>query len=122
MAAPVLDERRKEVLRSLIQLHVDTGEPVGSESLSRVLHRRPSPPLPRPHTRRPWAPGAPAPPPTGPGPPPPRGGDPALTAPPPPPPAPPPRGAPGPSGRTPPPAPGGGPGGGKPPPPPSPAS
>ena len=43
MVAPVLDERRKEVLRSLIQLHVETGEPVGSESLSRVLHRALSP-------------------------------------------------------------------------------
>jgi heat-inducible transcriptional repressor len=43
MASPVLDERRKEVLRSLIQLHVETGEPVGSESLSRVLHRSLSP-------------------------------------------------------------------------------
>ena len=43
MAAPVLDERRKEVLRSLIQLHVETGEPVGSESLARALHRSLSP-------------------------------------------------------------------------------
>jgi heat-inducible transcriptional repressor len=43
MPAPVLDERRKEVLRSLIQLHVETGEPVGSESLSRALHRSLSP-------------------------------------------------------------------------------
>ena len=43
MTAPVLDERRKEVLRSLIQLHIETGEPVGSESLSRALHRALSP-------------------------------------------------------------------------------
>ena len=43
MTAPVLDERRKEVLRSLIQLHIESGEPVGSESLSRVLHRSLSP-------------------------------------------------------------------------------
>jgi heat-inducible transcriptional repressor len=43
MPAPVLDERRREVLRSLIQLHVETGEPVGSESLSRALHRSLSP-------------------------------------------------------------------------------
>jgi heat-inducible transcriptional repressor len=43
MATPVLDERRREVLRSLIQLHVETGEPVGSESLSRALHRTLSP-------------------------------------------------------------------------------
>ena len=43
MSAPVLDERRKDVLRSLIQLHVETGEPVGSESLSRALHRSLSP-------------------------------------------------------------------------------
>jgi heat-inducible transcriptional repressor len=43
MTAPVLDERRKDVLRSLIQLHVETGEPVGSESLSRALHRSLSP-------------------------------------------------------------------------------
>ncbi|MCM2254823.1 MAG: heat-inducible transcriptional repressor HrcA [Vicinamibacteria bacterium] len=38
-----LDERRSEVLKTLIQLHVATGEPVGSESLSRVLSRRLSP-------------------------------------------------------------------------------
>jgi heat-inducible transcriptional repressor len=43
MTAPVLDERKKDVLRSLIQLHVETGEPVGSESLSRALHRSLSP-------------------------------------------------------------------------------
>jgi heat-inducible transcriptional repressor len=38
-----LDDRRSEVLKTLIQLHVATGEPVGSESLSRVLSRRLSP-------------------------------------------------------------------------------
>src|SRR4029453_5384230 len=43
MVAPVLDERRKEVLRSLIQLHVETGEPVGSESLPPAPHRPPPP-------------------------------------------------------------------------------
>jgi heat-inducible transcriptional repressor len=36
---PALDERRREVLRTLIQLHIETGEPVGSESLSRSLDR-----------------------------------------------------------------------------------
>jgi len=39
MTTPSLDERSREVLRSLIQLHVATGEPVGSESLSRALER-----------------------------------------------------------------------------------
>ena len=43
MTAPVLNERRKEVLRSLIDLHVESGEPVGSESLCRVLNRALSP-------------------------------------------------------------------------------
>ncbi len=43
MPATALDERRREVLRTLIQLYVETGEPVGSESLSRVLHRTLSP-------------------------------------------------------------------------------
>jgi heat-inducible transcriptional repressor len=43
MPATPLDDRRKEVLRALIQLHVDTGEPVGSESLSRALRRALSP-------------------------------------------------------------------------------
>jgi heat-inducible transcriptional repressor len=38
-----LDERRSEILRSLIQLHIQTGEPVGSESLSRLLRRSLSP-------------------------------------------------------------------------------
>jgi heat-inducible transcriptional repressor len=32
-----MDDRSAEVLKSLIQLHIVTGEPVGSESLSRVL-------------------------------------------------------------------------------------
>ena len=40
---PALDERRREVLRTLIQLHIETGEPVGSESLSRSLDRALSP-------------------------------------------------------------------------------
>jgi heat-inducible transcriptional repressor len=43
MPATTLDDRRREVLRTLIQLHVDTGEPVGSESLSRALGRALSP-------------------------------------------------------------------------------
>jgi heat-inducible transcriptional repressor len=36
---PALDERSGEVLKSLIQSHIETGEPVGSESLARVLSR-----------------------------------------------------------------------------------
>ncbi len=43
MPAPTLDERRREVLRELIRLHIESGEPVGSESLSRSLHRALSP-------------------------------------------------------------------------------
>jgi heat-inducible transcriptional repressor len=43
MPATTLDDRRREVLRTLIRLHVETGEPVGSESLSRALHRALSP-------------------------------------------------------------------------------
>jgi heat-inducible transcriptional repressor len=43
MSQPVLDERRKDVLRSLIQLHIESGEPVGSASLSRSLNRSLSP-------------------------------------------------------------------------------
>ena len=43
MPATALDERRREVLRTLIRLHVETGEPVGSESLSRSLNRALSP-------------------------------------------------------------------------------
>ena len=34
-----LDERQKDVLRSVIQLHIATGEPVGSENLARHLNR-----------------------------------------------------------------------------------
>jgi heat-inducible transcriptional repressor len=43
MASPVLDERSRDVLKSLIQLHIATGGPVGSESLSRALDRSLSP-------------------------------------------------------------------------------
>jgi heat-inducible transcriptional repressor len=43
MTIPALDDRKSEVLRSLIDLHVQTGEPVGSESLSRLLKRSVSP-------------------------------------------------------------------------------
>jgi heat-inducible transcriptional repressor len=43
MAETALDERRREVLRTLIGLHIETGEPVGSESLSRSLNRALSP-------------------------------------------------------------------------------
>jgi heat-inducible transcriptional repressor len=39
MTNPPLDERSRDVLRSIIQLHVSTGEPVGSESLARALGR-----------------------------------------------------------------------------------
>jgi len=39
MTSPPLDERSREVLKSIIQLHVATGEPVGSESLARTLGR-----------------------------------------------------------------------------------
>jgi heat-inducible transcriptional repressor len=39
MTSPPLDERSREVLKSIIQLHVTTGEPVGSESLARALGR-----------------------------------------------------------------------------------
>jgi len=41
--ATLLDDRSREVLKSLIQLHIATGEPVGSESLARSLHRSLSP-------------------------------------------------------------------------------
>jgi heat-inducible transcriptional repressor len=41
--ATALDDRRREVLRNLIQLHIESGEPVGSENLSRALHRALSP-------------------------------------------------------------------------------
>jgi heat-inducible transcriptional repressor len=43
MPASAFDDRRREVLRTLIQLHVETGEPVGSESLSRAINRALSP-------------------------------------------------------------------------------
>ena len=43
MPATALDDRRREVLRTLIQLHVETGEPVGSENLSRAFGRALSP-------------------------------------------------------------------------------
>jgi heat-inducible transcriptional repressor len=39
MTSPPLDERSREILKSIIQLHVTTGEPVGSESLARALGR-----------------------------------------------------------------------------------
>jgi heat-inducible transcriptional repressor len=39
----MLNERSSEVLKSLIQLHIATGEPVGSESLARIFDRRVSP-------------------------------------------------------------------------------
>lgn len=39
MMPPALDDRSREVLKSLIQLHIATGEPVGSESLARVMNR-----------------------------------------------------------------------------------
>ncbi len=39
MTTSVLDERSKEVLRALIHIHVASGEPVGSESLARVMGR-----------------------------------------------------------------------------------
>ena len=43
MPATALDDRRREVLRTLIQLHVETGDPVGSESLCRAFGRALSP-------------------------------------------------------------------------------
>lgn len=39
MNTPALDERSREVLKSLIQLHIATGQPVGSETLARSLQR-----------------------------------------------------------------------------------
>ena len=39
MTTPVLDERSREVLKSVIQLHVATGQPVGSETLARIFQR-----------------------------------------------------------------------------------
>ena len=41
--AAALDERSKQVLKSLIQLHIATGEPVGSESLCKLMNRSLSP-------------------------------------------------------------------------------
>jgi heat-inducible transcriptional repressor len=43
MPATAFDDRRREILRTLIRLHVETGEPVGSESLARALDRTLSP-------------------------------------------------------------------------------
>jgi len=39
MTNPPLDERSRDVLKSVIQLHIATGEPVGSENLARALGR-----------------------------------------------------------------------------------
>ena len=38
-----LDERSKGVLKSVIQIHIATGEPVGSEAVCRILNRSMSP-------------------------------------------------------------------------------
>jgi len=38
-----LDERSREILKSLIHLYICTGEPVGSETLARALNRSLSP-------------------------------------------------------------------------------
>lgn len=43
MVSSVIDDRAREVLKSLIHLHIVTGEPVGSESLARALNRAMSP-------------------------------------------------------------------------------
>jgi heat-inducible transcriptional repressor len=43
MLSSVIDDRAREVLKSLIHLHIVTGEPVGSESLARALNRAMSP-------------------------------------------------------------------------------
>jgi heat-inducible transcriptional repressor len=43
MAPTSMDERTRDVLKSLIDLHISSGEPVGSESLARALERRLSP-------------------------------------------------------------------------------
>jgi heat-inducible transcriptional repressor len=43
MTTPTIDERAQEVLKSLIRLHIASGEPVGSESLARALKRSMSP-------------------------------------------------------------------------------
>jgi heat-inducible transcriptional repressor len=39
MTTPGLDERSRDVLKSLIQLHIATGQPVGSETLARMFQR-----------------------------------------------------------------------------------
>jgi heat-inducible transcriptional repressor len=43
MTTPAIDGRAKEVLKSLIRLHIASGEPVGSENLARALNRSMSP-------------------------------------------------------------------------------
>lgn len=43
MPATAFDDRRRDILRTVIQRHIETGEPVGSESLSRALNRALSP-------------------------------------------------------------------------------
>jgi heat-inducible transcriptional repressor len=43
MSAVALDDRQREVLRTLVDLHVLTGEPVGSDTISRALDRALSP-------------------------------------------------------------------------------
>jgi heat-inducible transcriptional repressor len=43
MGKAALDARRQQVLESVIQLHIETGEPVGSESVARFLGRTLSP-------------------------------------------------------------------------------
>lgn len=43
MPATAFDDRRREILRTLIQLHIETGEPVGSQNLARALGRTLSP-------------------------------------------------------------------------------
>jgi heat-inducible transcriptional repressor len=42
-SAQTLDDRSRGVLKSVIQLHIATGEPVGSENVCRVLNRSMSP-------------------------------------------------------------------------------
>jgi heat-inducible transcriptional repressor len=39
MAATSLDDRSRDILRTLVQLHIATGEPVGSETLARSMAR-----------------------------------------------------------------------------------
>jgi heat-inducible transcriptional repressor len=43
MTTPAIDGRAKEVLKSLIRLHIASAEPVGSENLARALNRSMSP-------------------------------------------------------------------------------